>query len=147
MKTLALFSGPKVSIPVTTAWYLSSIERFHGKQEFYTRQSPQRLQVLREHAVIESAVSSNRIEGVAIETSRVQSVLIAAKPLLRDRDEEEVRGYRDALAWIHEQSSGIAVSEASLKQLHSLTRGQIWDAGLRKRQHTDGIELQVMHCR
>jgi Fic family protein len=140
VKTLALFSAPRVSIPVTTAWYLSSIERFHGKQELFTRQSPQKLQVLKEHAIIESAVSSNRIEGVAIETARVQSVLIAETPLLRDRDEEEVRGYRDALAWIHEQPAAIALSEDSLKRLHGLTRGQIWDAGQYKEHDVDIIE-------
>lgn len=140
MNTLDLFSRAGVSIPVGTAWYLTSIERFHGKQELYTRQSPQKLRVLRQHAIIESAVSSNRIEGVAIETSRLESVLIAAKPLLRDRDEEEVRGYRDALAWIHEHSADIAVSEDSLKRLHALARGNIWDAGQYKQRDIDIIE-------
>jgi hypothetical protein len=58
-----------------------------------------------------SAVSSNRIEGVSVEASRIQTVLIATKPLFRDRDEEEIRGYRDALAWIHDHSSGIPLDE------------------------------------
>ena len=101
MKTLALFSDSKRPIPATTAWYLDSLGQFRGKQELYTRQSPQKLRILREHAIIESAVSSNRIEGVSVDPSRVQSVLIASKPLFRDRDEEEIRGYRDALAWSH----------------------------------------------
>jgi hypothetical protein len=65
-----------------------------GKQELFTRQSPQKLKVLREHALIESAISSNRIEGVEVDPSRIKTILFG-KQLLRDRDEEEVRGYRD----------------------------------------------------
>jgi hypothetical protein len=38
--------------------------------ELFTRQSPQKLKVLREHAIIESAISSNRIEGVEIDHAR-----------------------------------------------------------------------------
>jgi hypothetical protein len=54
------------------------------------KQSPQRLKALREHALIESAISSNRIEGVTVDQSRVKAVVLG-KSILRDRDEEEVR--------------------------------------------------------
>jgi Fic family protein len=140
MKTLLLFSNPSASIPASTAWYLDTLGEFRGKQELFTRQSPQRLKVLREHAIIESAVSSNRIEGVSVEPSRIQSVLVAAKPLFRDRDEEEIRGYRDALAWIHENASSIRLNEKTLKRMHAMARGQIWDAGQYKEKDGDIIE-------
>jgi Fic family protein len=96
--------------------------------------------VLREHALIESAVSSNRIEGVSMEDSRIRSVLIATKPLFQDRDEEEIRGYRDALAWIHEHRSEIPLDEAALKRMHAMARGQIWDAGQYKEKDGDIIQ-------
>lgn len=140
MKTLALFSDAKVAIPASTSWYLDTLGEFRGKQELYTRQSPQRLKVLRAHAMIESAVSSNRIEGVSMETSRIQSVLVATKPLFRDRDEEEIRGYRDALAWIHDHAADIPVDENALKRMHAMARGQIWDAGQYKEKDGDIIE-------
>ena len=140
MHTLRLFASGQLLIPATTAWYLSDLGEFRGKQELYTRQSSQRLKVLREHALIESAVSSNRIEGVAVEASRIREVLVASKPLFRDRDEEEVRGYRDALAWIYGQASDIGVTEATIKQLHATARGQIWDAGRYKEKDGDIIE-------
>jgi Fic family protein len=140
MKTLALFAASRLVIPATTAWYLDSLGEFRGKQELYTRQSPQKLRVLREHAIIESAVSSNRIEGVSVEPSRIESVLIAAHPLFRDRDEEEIRGYRDALNWIHEAPSKIPLDEISLKRMHAMARGQIWDAGQYKEKDGDIIE-------
>ena len=83
--------------------------------------------------------SSNRIEGVSVEPSRLESVLIATKPLFRDRDEEEVRGYRDALGWIHGHSSEITFSEDTLKRMHAMARGQIWDAGQYKEKDGDII--------
>ena len=101
ISTLKRFTNGNYAIHPATAWYLSDLGEFHGKQELYTRQSPQRLKALREHALIESAVSSNRIEGVSVESSRVRDVLVSPEPLFRDRDEEEVRGYRDALTLIH----------------------------------------------
>lgn len=140
MRTVRLFSSDTYSIHPAAAWYLADLGEFRGKQELYTRQSPQRLKVLREHALIESAVSSNRIEGVALDASRVRDVLVAPKPLFRDRDEEEVRGYRDALDWLHRESAGIAFSEENIRRLHAMARGQIWDAGQYKEKDGDIIE-------
>src|SRR5512135_898303 len=96
MMTLRQFESKPETIPSATAWYLADLGEARGKQELFTRQSPQRLKVLREHALIESAVSSNRIEGVEVDQNRV-GTLVFGKPVLRDRDEEELRGYRDAL--------------------------------------------------
>jgi Fic family protein len=140
MKTLRLFSSGNSSIPGGTSWYLADLGEFRGKQELYTRQSPQRLRTLREHALIESAVSSNRMEGVAVDQSRVHDVLVSPKPLFRDRDEEEVRGYREALTLIHETSADLPISEETVCRLHSLARGQVWDAGCYKAKDGDIIE-------
>ncbi|MBS4096014.1 MAG: Fic family protein [Sulfuricella sp.] len=140
MNTLRFFSTQNLSVPASTSWYLADLGEFRGKQALYTQQSPQRLKTLREHALIESAVSSNRIEGVSVDPSRVRDVLVAPKPLFRDRDEEEVRGYRDALQRIHEGATNMPVNEATLCGLHGLARGQIWDAGKYKEKDGDIIE-------
>src|SRR5882724_3761002 len=102
MMTLRQFATRPESVPASTSWYLADLGEARGKQELFTRQSPQVLRVLREHALIESAVSSNRIEGVQVDQSRVGTIVFG-QSLLRDRDEEEVRGCRDALTLIHEQ--------------------------------------------
>lgn len=133
--TLGLFSTGQRSLSPATAWYLSDLGEFRGKQELYTRQSPQRLKALREHALIESAVSSNRIEGVSVEPSRVRDVLVSPQPLFRDREEEELRGYRDALTWIHQDAATISISDQTIRRLHAMMRGQIWDAGQDRRLH------------
>src|SRR5436190_16570684 len=110
MMTLRQFAEKVEAIPLITVWYLSDLAEARGKQELFNKQSPQRLKVLREHALIESAISSNRIEEVTVDQSRIKAVVLG-KSLLRDRDEEEVRGYRDALKLIHEQHARLSISE------------------------------------
>jgi hypothetical protein len=109
MMTLRQLAAEPPTLPTRTTWYLTDLAEARGKQELFTRQSPQRLKVLREHALIESAISSNRIEGVEVDKSRV-GTLIFGKPALRDRDEEEVRGYRDALKLIHESGANLPIT-------------------------------------
>jgi len=137
--TLRLFAGNPPDVPMSTAWYLADLAEAKGRQELFTRQSPQRLKALREHAMIESAVSSNRIEGVEIDAERVRAVVLG-KPALRDRNEEEVRGYRDALELVHSSAASLAVSEDTILRLHRLSRGGIGDAGQYKRKDVDIVE-------
>lgn len=139
MKTLRQFSLKPKTIPAITAWYLSDLGEARGRQELFTKQSPQKLMVLREHALIESAVSSTRIEGVNIEHSRVRTVVFG-KSHLQDRDEEEVRGYRNALQLLHEKALKLPASEETILKLHKLAKGDIWDAGKYKEKESDIIE-------
>jgi len=139
MMTFRQFASKPESIPAATSWYLADLGEARGKQDLFTKQSPQKLKVLRENAMIESAVSSNRIEGVTVDQARIKTVVFG-KSLLRDRDEEEVRGYRDALKLIHEQGRRLSVTEKTILNLHRLCRGNIWDAGKYKEKDGDIIE-------
>jgi Fic family protein len=139
MITLRQFSNKPENIPTIASWYLADLGEARGKQELFTRQAPQRLKVLREHALIESAVSSNRIEGVTVEQARVRTIVLG-KSHLRDRDEEEVRGYRNALKLIHEQGAKLPVSDDTILMLHKLAKGGIGDAGQYKEKDSDIIE-------
>jgi len=124
---------------MTASWYLSDIGRAQGLQDLFTRQAPQRLKVLREYAIAQSVVSSNRIEGVEIDQTRVGTVVFG-HPALKDRDEEEVAGYRDALNLIHKRGTTLPVSEETILMLHKLSRGESWDAGQYKDKPVDIIE-------
>ena len=139
MMNLRQFSKGIENVPATTSWYLADLGEARGQQELFTRQSPQTLKVLREHALIESAISSNRIEGVEVDQKRVGTIVFG-RSHLRDRNEEEVRGYRDALKRIHEMGSSLAISEATVRTLHRLSRGGIGDAGRYKQNDSDIIE-------
>ncbi len=139
MNTLQLFSEKLETIPASTAWYIADLAEARGRQKLFTRQVPQRLKTLREHALIESAVSSNRIEGIEIDQKRVGTIIFG-KPLLRDRDEEEICGYRKALNLIHQDATRIPISVETILKLHRITRGEIWDAGKYKEKDADIIE-------
>lgn len=137
--TLRLLSHRAPEVPMSTVWYLTDLGEARGRQELFTRQSPQRLRALRENAMIESAISSNRIEGVEIDASRARAVVLG-RPALRDRNEEEVRGYRDALKLIHENAEALAISEETIRDLHRLSRGGTGDAGQYRDKDLDIIE-------
>jgi Fic family protein len=139
MKTLQRIQDHSLQIPMTASWYLSDIGRAQGLQDLFTRQAPQRLKVLREYAIAQSVVSSNRIEGVEIDQTRIGTVVFG-HPALKDRDEEEVAGYRDALNLIHKRGTTLPVSEETILMLHKLSRGDIWDAGQYKDKPVDIIE-------
>ena len=36
-----------------------------------------------------------------------------------------MRGYRDALAWIHRDTSAIPVNEETVRRLHAMARGEL----------------------
>src|SRR5258707_15716737 len=111
----------ELTIPIGTGWLLGACMEARGKQDLWLRQKPEVLEVLREQAIIQSAESSNRIEGVTVEANRLRPLVIGrAKP--RDRSEEELAGYREALNWIFSRKSTIAVTPHLIRRLHALAQ-------------------------
>lgn len=139
MKTVSEWKSEKPQIPTASVWLLNELAEYRGKQELFTKQAPQKLKALREHALIESAVSSNRIEGVEVDQKRIGTVIFG-KGHLKDRDEEEVRGYQKALRWIHEKGSTIPISAETVLKLHKMTRPNLWDSGQWKEDDGEIIE-------
>ena len=117
MSTLQQWERPFPEIPMATVWTLNELAEYRGKQELYTHQSPRKLEKLREHAIVASAVSSNRIEGVEIDNKRVGTVVFG-QGSLHDRNEGEVRGYQQALSWIHANYKTISLDPATVCHLH-----------------------------
>jgi Fic family protein len=98
---------------------LRALGQYRGRQDLFRRQAPETLEALREVALIESAESSNRIEGVTAPRPRIEAlVLKPAAP--RDRSEEEIAGYRDALSLIHESAAEMTFSANVILQLHGM---------------------------
>lgn len=138
MNTFALLER-QASIPMAASWLLADIVEARAATEVFVQRKPSVLRALRANALIESAVSSNRIEGVNVDQDRVRTVLVGGGRL-RDRDEAEVRGYRDALRLIHDEHARLAVSEKTARRLHALSRAGIGDAGAYKKRDSDIIE-------
>jgi Fic family protein len=139
MKTIEQLLNTLENIPLSASWSLSEINEYKGKQDLYARQAPQKLTRLKEYAIIESSVASNRLEGVLVDHDRVEVVVFGGAHLL-DRDEEEVRGYQQALRWIHEFHSSIEISVDTILKLHKFCRGDIWDTGKFKDKQVDITE-------
>lgn len=132
------FKRENIELPLSAVWLTNSIAEYKGKQELYAKQSPQVLKTLLETALIESAESSNRIEGVTVDHARLKPLIIGhSKP--RDRSEEEVAGYRKALDLIHTKYKSLKVAPEIVKELHRLCRGEAWDAGKWKEKDNDII--------
>lgn len=132
------FKRENVELPLSAVWLMNSIAEYKGKQELYAKQSPQILKTLLETALIESAESSNRIEGVTVDRARLRPLIIGhSKP--RDRSEEEVAGYRKALDLIHTKYKSLRIAPETIKELHRLCRGESWDAGKWKEKDNDII--------
>ena len=74
---------------------------------------------LHEKAIIESTISSSRIEGIETNEKRQKELLIENKKPL-NHDEAELSGYKDAIVFISEHYDEIEVSEKTIKYLHSL---------------------------
>jgi Fic family protein len=140
--TLRQFSRRPPTVPATTAWYLADLGEARGRQDLWIKQYPQRLRILREHAIVESAVASNRIEGVTVDQKRVGTIVFGNRPL-RDRNEEEVRGYRDALKLVHQRGATLPVSEETIQELHRLSRPGSGDAGRYRETAMDIVEVHA----
>ena len=124
----------------TQAATLRTLGEYQGKQQLYAAQSPEALKGLRQIAVVESTESSNRLEGVVVAPSRLKSLVIRnATP--KSRSEQEIAGYRDALALIHESAAHMPFSEGVVLQLHTLLYRYMPQAGGRwKATNNDIIE-------
>lgn len=81
----------KQAVPMGLTWQMGSVMESKGRQELYERQRPDVIEALRETALIQSAESSNRIEGVTVERARLKPLVLGnSEP--RDRPEEEIVG-------------------------------------------------------
>jgi len=97
------------AVPMGTNWLLNDLAEAKGKQELYTRQSPQVLKALRELALVQSVESSNRIEGVTVAPDRLRPLILGnARP--KDRSEQDITGYRRALHFIHTESENVPIT-------------------------------------
>lgn len=75
------------------------------------------LEKLIDIAKVQSTEASNKIEGIVTTSTRVQQIC-ADKTTLRNRDEEEIMGYRDVLNTIHESYEYIPIRSSYILQLH-----------------------------
>jgi len=131
----------KIALPISCAWLLSDIAEAKGRQRLFERQKPQILAALRERALVQSIESSNRIEGIVVAPARLHPLILEdAEP--RDRSEEEIRNYRDALRLVHAEPERLAVTPKLVLHLHAMVQKGSGDAGEWKAVDNEIIEMR-----
>lgn len=98
---------------------IAAIYKEAGKQELYLKQRPKELERLVEIAKIQSTEASNAIEGIVTTNTRIRQ-LVEEKTAPRNRDEQEIAGYRDVLNIIHESFDVIPITRNFILQLHKI---------------------------
>lgn len=87
---------------------VAQIHEYKGRQEVYLKQKPETLDKLVEIAKRQSTEASNAIEGIRTTSTRLKE-LCEEKTTPKNRDEEEILGYRDVLNTIHENYEYIPI--------------------------------------
>lgn len=131
----------KTKLLPSALWLLEKLAESKQKQALYEMQSRRIVKSLQKIALLEGAESSNRIDGVTVEPERLRSLVVSgARP--RDRSEEEILGYKNALSWIHGNHEKAPIEPQMLRHLHALAQeGTIGDAGEWKTSQNEIVEL------
>lgn len=98
---------------------IAAIYKEAGKQELFLKQRPEELEKLVEIAKIQSTEASNAIEGIVTTSTRIRQ-LVEEKTTPKNRDEQEIAGYRDVLNIIHESFDVIPITRNYILQLHKI---------------------------
>jgi Fic family protein len=100
---------------------VAGIDEFKGAWRAFQNIAPDRLNLLRKVATIESVGSSTRIEGAKLTDGEIERLLSGVGlARFRSRDEEEVAGYAEAMNLVFESYADIPLDENHIKQLHQV---------------------------
>ena len=98
---------------------VAAIYKYAGKQELYLKQKPHELDKLVEIAKVQSTEASNAIEGIVTTNTRIKQ-LVNEKTTPKNRNEQEIAGYRDVLNVIHESFDAIPITRNYILQMHKI---------------------------
>ena len=98
---------------------IAAIYKEAGKQEMFLKQRPEELEKLVEIAKVQSTESSNAIEGIVTTNTRIRQI-VEDKTTPKNRNEQEIAGYRDVLNIIHDSFDAIPITLNYILQLHKI---------------------------
>lgn len=96
---------------------IASIHEYKGKQELFIEAQPDILNAMLSIAKVQSTGASNRIEGIHTTNERLEKI-VNEKADPKNRNEQEIAGYREVLSTIHERYEYIKPSPNIILQLH-----------------------------
>lgn len=101
MRNFDYITNPAKLLTPEIVQMVGSIHEHKGKQELFLEANIDELKTLLEVTLIQSTGASNRIEGIFTSDKRLEE-LVSQKAEPRNRSEQEIAGYREVLATIHE---------------------------------------------
>lgn len=117
MHTFDYKESPKNLLTPEIVNMLSSLHEFRGKQELYIEAESDILTALLNIAKIQSTKASNKIEGIYTSDERLEA-LVMEKAEPQNRSEEEIAGYREVLATVHDSYEYISIRPNNILQHH-----------------------------
>ena len=130
MRNFDYITNPAKLLTPEIVQMIGSIHEHKGKQELFLEANIDELKTLLEVTLIQSTGASNRIEGIFTSDKRLEE-LVSQKAEPRNRAEQEIAGYREVLATIHESYEYITPKPNIILQLHrdlySYSQGNIGD--------------------
>ena len=117
MKNFDYITNPAKLLTPEIVQMVGSIHEHKGKQELFLEANIDELKTLLEVTLIQSTGASNRIEGIFTSDKRLEE-LVSQKAEPRNRSEQEIAGYREVLATIHESYEYITPRPNIILQLH-----------------------------
>ena len=117
MHEFDFINRPKDLLTPEVVSILTRLHECRGRQELFIESEADVLTALLEVAKIQSTGASNRIEGIYTTDERLNA-LVQEKVKPRNRNEEEISGYRDVLATIHESYEYVVPRPNNILQLH-----------------------------
>ena len=117
MRNFDYITNPAKLLTPEIVQMVGSIHEHKGKQELFLEANIDELKTLLEVALIQSTGASNRIEGIFTSDKRLEE-LVSQKAEPRNRSEQEIAGYREVLATIHESYEYITPRPNIILQLH-----------------------------
>lgn len=97
---------------------LARIDTARGREQMYRDQLPEALLGLAEQTRVASITASNAIEGVIVDEGRAEKLVRPEPPRLRNRNEREFAGYRDAIDGLMRQEPPEPVGIPMILDLH-----------------------------
>lgn len=117
MRRFDYIKQPETLLTPEIVQMIASIHEHKGKQELFLEANIDELKTLLEVALIQSTGASNRIEGIFTSDKRLEE-LVSQKSEPRNRSEQEIAGYREVLATIHESYEYVVPRPNIILQLH-----------------------------
>ena len=96
---------------------LTKIHEYKGRQASLVDSKAETLTQLLEIAKIQSTEASNKIEGIFTSNERLKKI-VNDKTNPRNRNEQEIAGYRDVLSTVHESYAYVPFKSNMILQLH-----------------------------